>query len=225
MLHRGGWTLAGGIFVWYMNRVEYPGPSFNLLIVFTLLAAVFFAAAAQMRSSSQSGKLKLRDKLLDQLALKGDEKVLDAGCGRGLMAIGAAKRLTSGKVTACDIWDANAITGNSGDATRDNAKLEGVADRVRVENCDMKKLTYPGDSFDIVISTAAIHHMQDEPDRDQAVRELYRVTKPGGRIVLFDNANVKRYEEILRECGASTITSQSEGLFWCRPAQTVIATK
>ena len=121
------------------------------------------------------------------LELKGDEKVLDAGCGRGLMAIGIAKKLSkTGKVTAIDIWDTTALSGNLGDAARDNAKAEGVADRVRIENGDMRKLPYPAGNFDLVVCTWAIHHMEDEPDRDQAVRELFRVTKPGGRVVIAD---------------------------------------
>jgi arsenite methyltransferase len=225
MFGRGAWTLAGGLFVWYMNRVEYPGPATTLLFVFVVLAAVFFAAGAHMRWSSRVGKIALRDRLLDQLSLKGDEKVLDAGCGRGLMAIGAAKRLSSGKVTACDTWDTSARSGNSGDAARENAKLEGVADRVRVENTDMRELSYPGESFDVVICTSALHHLQDEQDRDQAVRELYRVTKPGGKILLFDIANTKRYEEILRESGASGVSVKSEGFLGCYPGRTITATK
>ena len=41
--------------------------------------------------------------------LTGDEKVLDVGCGRGLLLIGAAKRLKSGKATGIDVWDASVL--------------------------------------------------------------------------------------------------------------------
>ena len=222
---RGAWTLAGALLVWYMNRVEYPGPALTLLLVLGTLALLNFLAGAHLVWSSRSAKLVLRDRLLDSLTLRGDEKVLDAGCGRGLMAIGAAKRLHSGKVTAVDIWDPLALSGNSGDAARENAKLEGVADRVRIENADMMKLTYPAGSFDVVVSTAAIHHMQEEPDRDQAVRELFRMLRPGGTVLVFDVANTKRYAQILRECGAADVAVKSEGFLWCRPGQSVTARK
>ena len=45
--------------------------------------------SAVMVWSSRVGKLKLRDTLLDGLTWRGDENVLDVGCGRGLLLIGA----------------------------------------------------------------------------------------------------------------------------------------
>src|SRR5262245_19790160 len=53
--------------------------------------------AAAMVYSSKVGKVRDREKLLDLLPWRGDEHVLDVGCGRGLLLIGAAKRLTTGK--------------------------------------------------------------------------------------------------------------------------------
>ena len=127
-------------------------------------------------------------------------------------------------VTAIDIWDTTALSGNLGDAARDNAKAEGVADRIRIENGDMRKLPYPAGNFDLVVCTWAIHHMEDEPDRDQAVRELFRVTKPGGRVVIADTNNTGRYAEILRGEGAAVKVSPL-GFLWCMPAKSVAASK
>jgi arsenite methyltransferase len=55
------------------------------------------AQAGLMVRSSRTGKLEERDRLLDELPWRGDERVLDVGCGRGLLLIGAAKRLTTGR--------------------------------------------------------------------------------------------------------------------------------
>lgn len=46
---------------------------------------------------SKVGKRLLRDKMIDSISWRGDEKVLDVGCGHGLMLIGAAKRLAGEK--------------------------------------------------------------------------------------------------------------------------------
>ncbi|MER3436097.1 MAG: hypothetical protein C4288_22700 [Leptolyngbya sp. ERB_1_1] len=53
---------------------------------------------------SKFQKLKDREKLLDSIQWLGNELVLDVGCGRGLMLVGAAKRLTNGKSIGIDIW-------------------------------------------------------------------------------------------------------------------------
>ena len=223
---RAAWTFAFGLLLWFMNREEYPGPAASLLAALAAIALVMAGAGWFMRWSSRIGKIQARDRLIESLELKGDEKVLDAGCGRGLMAIGIAKRLTkTGKVTAIDVWDPSALSGNLGEAARDNAKRESVADRVRVENGDMRKLSYPAGNFDLAVCTWAIHQMQDEPDRDHAVRELYRVTKPGGRVLIADTKHTGRYAQILRECGATEISTSPVGFLWCLPAKSVSARK
>jgi ribosomal protein L11 methylase PrmA len=61
---------------------------------------------------SKVGKLWSRDRLLDGLELRGDETVLDVGCSRGLLLVGAAKRLTTGKAPGVDIWQAEDQIGN-----------------------------------------------------------------------------------------------------------------
>jgi len=85
-----------------------------------------------MLYDSKVGKLKERERLLDLVALRGNEAVLDVGCGRGLLLIGAARRLTTGRATGLDLWQAEDLTGNKPEATLKNARREGVADRVEV---------------------------------------------------------------------------------------------
>jgi hypothetical protein len=61
------------------------------------LAAYFLLGAARMVFYSKVGKLALRERLLDKIDWRGDERVLDVGCVRGLLTVGAARRLTSGR--------------------------------------------------------------------------------------------------------------------------------
>ncbi|MGB9258044.1 MAG: hypothetical protein WCC25_24635, partial [Candidatus Korobacteraceae bacterium] len=77
------------------------------------------------------GKLYHRDHLLSLHSWRGDENVLDVGCGRGLLLAGAAKRMAqllgNGTVTGVDIWSQEDMSGNSEQATRRNLELEGVS--------------------------------------------------------------------------------------------------
>jgi arsenite methyltransferase len=69
------------------------------------IGCVFLLQAGVLIWGSKYGKLRLRDKLLDTIPWRGDEQVLDVGCGHGLMVIGAAKRLNSGgKAVGIDLW-------------------------------------------------------------------------------------------------------------------------
>jgi SAM-dependent methyltransferase len=225
MFSRGGWTLAFGIALYVVNRVEYPAPAARLLGVLGSIGVVFLATGAVMVWSSRVAKLGLRDRLLDSLGLKGDEKVLDVGCGRGLLAIGAAKRLKTGRVTGIDRWSAEDLSGNSPDAAKENAKMEGVADKVRIENGDARKLVYPDGNFDVVVSSLVIHNIPERSEREQAVREVFRVLKPGGRLLIYDIFRTAEYAGVLRDAGAKDVTLSGTSFLWCVPSRSVSARK
>ncbi|HVO96985.1 MAG TPA: class I SAM-dependent methyltransferase [Bryobacteraceae bacterium] len=225
MFSRAGWTFAFGLAVFLMNKTEYPGPAATLLAVFAVLAAIFAGVGGYMTWSSRSAKLALRDELLDSLALNGDEKVLDAGCGLGLMTVGIAKRLKSGKATGVDSWDAAALSGNSAEAAKANAKQEGVADKTRFESGDVRKLVYPEKNFDVAVSALAIHNFHDDEDRMKAVIEMYRVLRPGGKLLILDILHVGDYAAELTKLGAKDVTVASHGFLWCLPTKSVMAVK
>jgi ubiquinone/menaquinone biosynthesis C-methylase UbiE len=188
---RGVWTLIFALALYWMNRAEYPGPSLRLGGAVALIGVAFLVAGYAMVWSSRTGKLRLRDRLVDALTLEGGERVLDAGCGLGLLGIAIAKRLKSGKVIAADTWDGRRLRGCRIEKARENAKVEGlgekgVAEKLRFENLDWAKLAYPDANFEVVVSALAIHELADPEARAKAVRELYRVLKPGGRLVIVD---------------------------------------
>jgi arsenite methyltransferase len=157
--------------------------------------------AGWMIWSSKSGKVREREAYLDLLAWRGDERVLDVGCGRGLFLIGAARRLTTGRAVGVDIWRTEDLSGNTPAATLGNAAIEGVADRVEVQTADARKLPFEDASFDVVLSSAALHNLASAGDRQAAVREIARVLKVGGRVLIADVRNLRAYARTLREAG------------------------
>ena len=159
------------------------------------------AMAVWMICSSKFGKVREREALLDLLEWRGNERVLDVGCGRGLFLIGAAKRLTTGRATGIDIWQAEDLSGNAPEATLDNATSEGVADRVEVQTADARRLPFDDASFDVVLSSAALHNIYDAGERQNAVREIARVLKVGGRVLIADVRHTRHYARTLRDAG------------------------
>ena len=178
---------------------------------------VSVATALAMVASSRWGKVVMRNRLLDALALRGDERVLDVGCGRGLMLLGAATRLGSGgSAIGVDRWSTRDQRANRRDATLENAQRAGVADRVVVQDGDARALPFADGGFDLVLSSLAIHNLPTAADRATAIAEMVRVTRPGGRIVIIDIAKTGEYVDELRARGASSVL-RSGLRFWIYP--------
>src|SRR5271156_5580086 len=111
--------------------VGFAWPQPNPIPASLCIGAAFFATllllyAVVMLRSSLAGKKRVRDRLVAALALSGNERVLDAGCGRGLALIACAKKLTTGKAVGIDLWAAKDLSDNNPGATLANAAAEGV---------------------------------------------------------------------------------------------------
>lgn len=170
--------------------------------------------ALWMAISSRWLKPIVLKSLLDQHNWRGDEAVLDIGCGRGLVAIGAARRVPNGHVTGIDLWQEVDLAGNTPAAILANADLAGVADRLTVDTGDARALPYADASFDVVASMTAIHNIPDAAGRTQAIAEAWRVTKPGGQILIYDIRHARAYAVQLRGLGATGIRMSWPILLW-----------
>jgi arsenite methyltransferase len=164
-------------------------------------AISLLATAAVWLYVSKGGKLRYRDKLMDRLSWSGHETVLDVGCGSGLLLIAAAKRLTGGMAVGVDIWRQADLSNNRPEATLRNARIEGVAEQVRVEEGDARQLPFGDGTFDVVVSLNVLHNIARREEREKALIEIARVLKPGGRLLISDFRNVGEYARILREQG------------------------
>lgn len=136
--------------------------------------------------SSKVGKLRQREILIGSLKLQGNETVLDVGCGRGLLLNEAAKHLPRGKAIGVDLWQTMDQSGNKPEVTLQNARAEGVAERVEVKTGDMRALPIPDASVDAVVASLSIHNIPNKEGRAKAIQEIHRVLKPGGQIALLD---------------------------------------
>ncbi len=108
--------------------------------------------------------------VLDRLELRGDETVLDAGCGSGRVTRLLLDRLPRGRVIAVDA--------SPDMVARAREELAGLAADVR--EADLATLTLaPGEQVDAVFSNATFHWV---PDHDALFAALAAALRPGGRI-------------------------------------------
>jgi arsenite methyltransferase len=175
----------------------------RVVVRMTLLFLFFLGNLVSFLYTTRRGKLLEWERILARLQLRGDERVLDIGCGRGAVLTAVARRLTTGRATGIDIWSTGDQSGNAQEVTARNAALEGVADRVAIETGDMRALPFADATFDLVVSSLAIHNLRRKAERRQAVAEGFRVLAPGGRIVLADIRAIATYEGVLRSLGAA----------------------
>jgi len=129
-----------------------------------------------------------RDRILDHATITEGGTVLDVGCGDGLIAFGALDRVgEKGLVIFSD------ISQDLLDHSRSLAESLQVLDRCRFVQASAEDLAViaPG-SVDVVTTRSVLIYVQA---KQQAVHELYRVLKPGGRLSIFEPINRFCYPE------------------------------
>jgi arsenite methyltransferase len=177
--------------------------------------ALITATAALFIHTTRIGKFAVWARILGELELRGDELLLDLGCGRGAVLLAAAKLLPTGRAVGVDIWRADQ-TDNSADNTVRNATIEGVADRVGVRTADITELPFDDNSFDVITSSLVLHNLPGRASREKAIAEAARVLRPGGRLVLVDIFFTGQYAAQLQAIGWPGVVRRNLGwrMWW-----------
>ena len=181
-----------------------------------LLAGLFTLAILGLYlHGTLRGKFVVWAELLETLNLRGDERILDMGCGRGAVLLMAAQHLITGRAVGVDLWRSADQSGNSTEATQRNAVAEGVADRVELHTGDMLALPFDENSFDVVVSSLAIHNIGGRAGREKAIDEAARMLRSGGRLMIADVRATGQYQARLAKIGMSDVARLGLGWrFW-----------
>ena len=223
----GGLAAAGvvGLVLGIVSSAKPDFPGASLMRIGLWPGISCFLTAGVMFWSSKVGKFWVRDRMIGALPWRGDERVLDVGCGHGLMLIGAAKRLKGGKAVGIDIWQSEDQYGNSPEAAMENARIEGVSDRIELKTADARRMPFPDGSFDVIVSSYALHNIPDKAGRRKAVAEIARVLKPGGKLALVDIFHAGEYAGALRDAGIREVRASWPFPLFFLPTRIVTASK
>jgi ubiquinone/menaquinone biosynthesis C-methylase UbiE len=149
-------------------------------------ATITSADEATVRDQAQRLELRgqgddqaaIREAYLDLLGIAPGERVLDLGCGSGVVARAVARRVgPNGRVVAVDPSPVMLSV------AREIAEREGLQDRIEFRVGDARELDLPDHSFDVVLAITVLSHTTNA---ERALPGLIRVTRPGGRIGILD---------------------------------------
>ena len=137
------------------------------------LGGVHLGSVASLEERGRSGYIAIVRNLLDALAIQPGERVLELGCGSGVIMRELAQR-TAGDNPLTGVDRSPYLLGEA----RKLAEHEGLAERIEFRQGIGEALPLPADFADVAVcSTVA-----EEGDAERMLSELVRVTKPGGRV-------------------------------------------
>jgi demethylmenaquinone methyltransferase/2-methoxy-6-polyprenyl-1,4-benzoquinol methylase/phosphoethanolamine N-methyltransferase len=137
--------------------------------------APYYDAVTNIMTLGQAGRL--RKTTVDQALIKPGDSVLDVGCGTGEVTLRAKTRAKDGKVYGIDPSPEMIAV------ARKKAGRKGLDIDFRVGV--IESLPFPDASIDVVTSSLMMHHLPEDV-KVRGLAEIYRVIKPGGRLLIAD---------------------------------------
>ena len=135
------------------------------------------AARLELRAKSQD-EIEARAAYLDLLGVQAGERVLDIGCGSGVVTREIAQRVgPGGRVVGVDPSPQFLVV------AREVAQAAGLGEQMEFREGSALHLPFPDGAFDVAIAVTVLSHT---PGGENAIAEMARVVRPGGRVGVFD---------------------------------------
>jgi len=219
-----GMILGVGTLVSALLPGAFDGARALLVLALLLACLTSFVISGGLFRTASASKVKAVDRMLNALDLRGDESALDLGCGTGLLCAGLAVRLPDGDVTGVDAWIEGQLTPNGHKVTKRTLALAGVKG-VTIRTGSIRELPVQDAAVDLVVSRDVLALLPSDTARVEAVRELVRVLKPGGRVALLEPFGTRIVTRELRAQGLTDATRGRRRWTTMPPHRLISATK
>jgi ubiquinone/menaquinone biosynthesis C-methylase UbiE len=137
-------------------------------------ASSYDDVSAQFDVFSRTLTLPFAERMIRLAGVRPTDLILDIGTGTGIVAFNAARSVPQGKVTGIDLSEGMLAT------AREKAQQASPRSSVEFLRMDAERLEFKDGTFDVVLSLFAVLHF---PNPSAALSEMFRVLRPGGRLV------------------------------------------
>ena len=149
------------------------------LCILSLLYAVYMLICHEIFAFGKGNMMAgVHQHLVDHLDWDGKGELLDIGCGAAALTVRCAKAFLEAEITAMDYWGAE--WNYAKEQCENNARLEGVANRITFQKGDAAKMEFETETFDAAVSNFVFHEVRTAKDKRDVVKEALRVVKKGG---------------------------------------------
>ena len=188
-----------------------------ITIILGVIAVIILAEAVYMLICHETfafGKGNMmagvHEHLVEHLDWDGEGTLLDIGCGAAALTVRCAKAFPKAQITATDYWGAE--WNYAKEQCENNARIEGVVERITFQKGDAAKMDFPDETFDAAVSNFVFHEVRSAKDKRDVVREALRVVKKGGAFSFQDMfsqkalyGDMEQFVQMLREEGISEV--------------------
>jgi len=166
-------------------------------------AASYDAVTEDFERYTERFSLRLAEPLVDLVTVPTPNRILDVGCGTGVVTRLAARRFTTAEVTGIDLSDG--MLRSAAELTR----RDGVGARVRLLKQDAEKLDLADNQFDCILSLFALRHF---PNPLRALEEMRRVSRPGARVAIAVGSSPPAFSAAAAEAAIRVVVESLQGI-------------
>ncbi|MFT8459920.1 MAG: class I SAM-dependent methyltransferase [Liquorilactobacillus ghanensis] len=189
--------------------------------VSAIIVLVLILCGLKYMHTSIICKYEIMQSIVNNIHLKNDSKILDAGCGHDAFMLQFNKQAASiSEIIGIDIWSNKDQGSNSIEATQKIIDSSNLSNKVKLKTANILDMPFNDNEFDLIISSLVLHNIKPFEKRKEALVNIARVQKQKGQLVIMDiGYETSKYVRILKDLGYQNVNIVNTGYngWWGTP--------